>query len=97
MNGNPLLVANNDTTSQGTREDIVLLKTCDDVITYFECGWFCVTGWKDEKRLVHAHFNSEEEYRRMVNPRPFDADAGGPRPRGARRFIRPDGTRYPVE
>lgn len=66
----PILAFNNDTTRRGTMADIALLKECDDVRTYRECGWFCVAGWKDDKRLVHAHFNSEEEYRAMRSPVP---------------------------
>lgn len=94
MDGNPLLVANNDSTKQGTHADIELIKTRDDFITYSECGWFCVTGWKNDRRIVHAHFHSEEEYRRMVNPRSFKADAG----RRTRRYrLNPDIDIYPAD
>lgn len=63
-----LIVANNDPTQRGTPQHIQLLKECDDVRTYTECGWFCVLGYKDGKRIVHAHWNNEDAYRDMRDP-----------------------------
>jgi hypothetical protein len=68
-----ILTTNNDSTSKGTQGDIEKLKECDDVHYYKECGWFCVAGWKKDsfgnpKRVVHAHFNSQEEFEYMKDP-----------------------------
>jgi hypothetical protein len=58
-----LLTPNNDPTEKFSSRHVSLLRDeCDDIKTYRECGWFCVLGYKGEKRLVHAHCNSEEDY-----------------------------------
>lgn len=58
-----ILTGNNDPTRKFSGNDADLLRSeCDDIRTYTECGWFCVVGYKGDKRLVHAHCNSREEY-----------------------------------
>jgi hypothetical protein len=63
-----LIIANNDPTERGTAKHIEMLKQCDDVTTYTECGWFCVLGYKGDKRIVHVHFNNQAEYDELRNP-----------------------------
>ncbi len=58
-----LLTTSNDTSERLNRSHVSLLRNeCDDVKTFTECGWFCVTGYKGSKRLVYAHCNNFEEY-----------------------------------
>ena len=58
-----ILTVNNDPTQRFSSKHVDLLRNqCDDVRTYMECGWFCVIGYKGDKRLVHAHCNNREEY-----------------------------------
>jgi len=64
-----ILIKNNDPTTKGSAATIAALAECDDVHRYTECGFFCVLGYKGNRRVVHAHFNSEEEYNRLKNPR----------------------------
>lgn len=62
-----LMTVNNDPSRKLSSEDCRLLKeSCDDVRTYREAGWFCVLGYKGDKRLVHAHCNSEKDYETMM-------------------------------
>lgn len=58
-----ILTTNNDPTRRLSSKHVDLLRNqCDDVRTYMECGWFCVVGYKGDKRLVHAPCNNREEY-----------------------------------
>jgi hypothetical protein len=77
-----VLTTNNDPTQRFTFEDARKLKEeCDRTYTYSECGWFCVAGYKGDRRLVHAHCNSREEFDRMTSDKPFldDDESYGPR------------------
>ncbi len=62
-----ILTTNND---PSVRFDValarVLTEQCDDVKAYSEAGWFCVIGYKGQKRLVHAHCGSRDEYERIM-------------------------------
>ena len=64
-----LLVANNDPSNKPKTNDQELLAQCDDVTLYKECGWYCLIGYKGQKRLLNLHFNSERERDFFVNPR----------------------------
>jgi hypothetical protein len=59
----------------------LLRNECDDVKTFNECGWFCVVGYKGNKRLVYAHCNSLEEYETSMGllrrSNPFGYGSGG--------------------
>jgi hypothetical protein len=58
-----LITTSNDTSERLNHSHVSLLRNeCDDVKTFTECGWFCVTGYKGNKRLVYAHCNNFEEY-----------------------------------
>lgn len=54
-----------------TSAHVPLLKECDDVRTFSECGWFCALGFKGRERVVYVHANSFEEYDRMMNPEKY--------------------------
>lgn len=63
-----ILTVNNAPTSQPTPELIAKLKSCDEVSTYREAGWFCAAGYVNGNRIVHLHFGSEAAYNAAVNP-----------------------------
>jgi hypothetical protein len=56
-----LLTVNNDPTGLLSGEHIKALAECDDASTYTECGWFCVLGHRDGRRVVHAHARGGQE------------------------------------
>jgi hypothetical protein len=58
-----LITTSNDTSERLKQSHVSLLRNeCDDVKTFTECGWFCVIGYKGDKRLVYAHCNSSKDY-----------------------------------
>lgn len=58
-----VLTVNNDPTRPLSPQDYrTLREECDNVFTYSEAGWFCVAGYKGDRRLVHGHCNSAAEY-----------------------------------
>ncbi|RWL22522.1 MAG: hypothetical protein EOR63_32305 [Mesorhizobium sp.] len=57
-----LVTFNNDPTKLFKQSDLKLLAECDDVRPYQECGWYCVAGYKGQRRVVHAHFSSKDDY-----------------------------------
>lgn len=70
-----ILTVNNDPSSRLTSEMVRLLKEeCDDVTPYEEAGWFCVIGYKGDRRLVNAHCDSREQYEVMMGIRKPDVD-----------------------
>jgi hypothetical protein len=78
-----LITTSNDTSERLNHSHVSLLRNeCDDVKTFTECGWFCVTGYKGNKRLVYAHCNSFEEYEtamgllRRSNPFDYGGESG---------------------
>lgn len=77
-----LLTTSNDTSQRLNHSHVSLLRNeCDDVKTFSECGWFCVVGYKGNKRLVYAHCNSLEEYETSMGllrrSNPFGYGSGG--------------------
>jgi hypothetical protein len=52
-----------DSRSFSGSEHIPKLADCDDVFTYRECGYFCVIGSKNGRRIVHAHMGDAEAFR----------------------------------
>lgn len=64
-----ILTANSDPTRRLTHEDVTALREqCDDWRTYWECGWFCVIGYKERRRIVHAHCDNQEQFYAMMHP-----------------------------
>lgn len=77
-----LITTSNDTSERLNHSHVSLLRNeCDDVKTFTECGWFCVTGYKGNKRLVYAHCNNFEEYETAMGllrrSNPFGYGSGG--------------------
>ncbi len=56
-----LITANNDPSQRLQAGDIELLAECERVHAYPECGYYCVIGHKDGRRVVHAHAHSRDE------------------------------------
>lgn len=73
-----LITANNDPSRALQGRDIDLLASCDDVVTYRECGWYCVIGYRERVRLVHAHAGSRDEAVAMAADRGYRWTEGGP-------------------
>lgn len=73
-----MLVANNDPTSRFEGRHVETLAECDRVVTYEECGWFCVLGYKGGERVVHAHANRAEDVVREAEARGYRWTGRGP-------------------
>jgi len=80
-----IFASNGPGTERPTPERIRLLKECDEVTTYSECGWFCAVGWKrnsygEVRKEIGLHFNSHDEYLSMTGQGPrrggYDPDDG---------------------
>lgn len=59
-------------TKRLTSETIALLKSCDDISTFTEAGWFFAYGWKDKVLIVKVHCNSLAEYENAMGLRKPD-------------------------
>lgn len=42
--------------------DLETLKSCDDISTYSECGYYCVSGFRSGDLKIHLHFNNAGEW-----------------------------------
>lgn len=56
-----MLTVNNDPTGRFEGRHIEILAGCDEVRDYEECGWFCILGYKDGRRVVHVHANRRDD------------------------------------
>lgn len=70
-----ILASNGAGTERPNPENIRILKECDEVSTYSECGWFCAVGWKrnsygEMHKEIGLHFNSHNEYLIMTGQAP---------------------------
>lgn len=45
-----------------------ILAVCDDVHTYDECGWACLIGYQNGRRVLHVHFKSRDERHAVLHP-----------------------------
>lgn len=64
MDSNPLLVSSNpgNTSRKYQHGDLDILKDCDSIGIFSECGYFCVLGFKDRTRRIYIHFNNSDEW-----------------------------------
>lgn len=70
-----IVTRSNDPATRLTVEDCrLVMEECDSVTTYMEAGWFCVLGYKGDRRLVNAYCGSEAEYLRMSGNLPEAPD-----------------------
>lgn len=78
-----IIPSNGPGTESPTPEKLRLLKECDEISTYPECGWYCVIGYKERRKVVTLHSNSRNEYMSMTGQgRPGDWDRRYGKPAG---------------
>lgn len=52
------------------------LKGCDRVSTFSEAGYYLVAGYKDERRVVYAHFADKAAYDSYCGREPAPSQYG---------------------
>lgn len=57
-----LMTPTTSTSIPFTRDIANALKECDRVSTFGEAGYYLVAGYKDERRVVYAHFADKAAY-----------------------------------
>lgn len=56
-----------DSRNFSAHDHIPRLAECDRVVTYSECGYFCVAGYRNGDRAVHAHMSHADEFRSALD------------------------------
>lgn len=82
-----MLTTNNDSTKRLEQGDIRKLADCDTVMGYSECGWYCLLGHKDGRRVVHAHAESLKTVQLQAVAAGYEWDGSGMREVGPERQI----------